>query len=190
MKKLVLLTVLGLMNYLPGMAQQINFGAKAGLNLATLSEDYDPDVATRTSFHFGAMAEIPLSEMFSIQPELLYSSQGATDDGDDDEEVRLSYITLPVLAKYYVYDGLSIEGGPQLGLLLSGEIEDNGETTDVKDISKSTDFGLAFGLGYKMETGLNFGVRYYFGSDINDIAESSDKIKNKVFQISVGYFFN
>lgn len=190
MKKWIVFAVLVGFTYVTCSAQELKLGAKAGLNLATLSEDYDPDVKNRTSFHVGGVAEISLSEAFSIQPEILYSSQGAKDDGDDDEEVRLNYLTLPVLAKYYVSEGFSLEVGPQLGLLLKGEIEDNGVTTDVKDISKSTDLGIAFGLGYKFESGLNFGLRYYLGSDINDIEGSPDKIKNKVLQISVGYFFN
>lgn len=169
-------------------AQGVHIGAKAGLNFATIPDLNDP--TTRTSFHLGALAEFSISEAFSIQPELLYSSQGAKDASDDDEQIKLNYLTLPIMAKYYVWEGLSLEAGPQIGLLLSAEREDDGETEDLKDISKSTDIGLALGVGYKLPGGLHFGARYYFGSDINDIEEDSGKVKNSVFQLSVGYFFN
>ena len=188
MKKLILLFTIGAIYSYAATAQEITFGAKAGVNFATLQPDL-PDPATRTSIHLGGVAEIAVSEMFSVQPELLYTSNGVKDESDDDEIVRLDYIALPILAKYYVVDALSIEAGPQLGFLLSAEVEDNGETTDLKDNTKSVDLGFAIGVGYKLEQGVNFALRYYLGSDINDIDEDPEQFKNRVFQISVGYFF-
>jgi len=188
MKKLLALILITSLAFAPINAQDINFGAKAGINLSTLQPDLN-DPAARTSIHLGGMAEIPINEMFSIQPELLYSSQGVKDKSDNDEVVRINYITLPVLAKYYLIEALSIEAGPQFGFLLSSEFEDNGETTDLTDDTKSVDVGFALGAGYKLESGLNFGIRYYLGSDINKIGEDPDKFKNRVFQISAGYFF-
>jgi len=188
MKKLLALLVLTSLGLAPTWAQEITFGVKGGVNLSTLQPDL-PDPATRTSLHLGGMAEIAITELFSIQPELLYSSQGVKDESDDDETVRIDYLTLPILGKYYIVDALSIEAGPQIGFLLSAEFEDDGETTDIKNNTKSVDVGFAIGAGYKLEQGVNFAIRYYLGSDINDIGEDPDKFKNRVFQISVGYFF-
>ncbi len=187
MKKLVW-TAIAVVSLTVSSAQDIKFGVKAGLNLSTLQPEL---TESRTSFHLGAVAEIQLSDVFSIQPELLYSAQGAKDqdDSDNNEIFRVDYLTLPVLAKYYLIDGLSVEGGPQVGFLLSSEGEDNGETADLKDVTKGLDIGLAFGLGYKMDNGLNFGLRYFLGSDVNDIDEDSEEFKNRVFQLSIGYFF-
>lgn len=189
MKKLIVFAAIVIISLTTIGAQDITIGAKAGLNLATLQPELTD---TRTSFHLGGMAEIPLTDVFSIQPELLYSAQGAKDqnDTDNNEIFKVDYLTLPVLAKYYVVDGLSIEAGPQFGFLLSAEVEDNGETSDLKDDTKGIDIGLAVGLGYKLENGLNFDLRYYLGSDINDIGEDPEEFKNRVFQISIGYFFN
>ena len=189
MKKLVLFVFTMVLPLSLALGQDIQFGAKAGLNLATIQPDLT-DAASRTSIHLGGLAEISILEKFSIQPELLYSGQGATDESDDDEVVKLDYISLPILAKYYVTDNLSLEAGPQIGFLLNAEVEDDGETIDLKDNTKSTDIGFAFGVGYKMESGLNFGARYFLGSDVNDIDEDSDKFSNRVFQLSIGYFFN
>ena len=189
MKKCIVSAVLAALSLMLGHAQDVSFGARAGLNLSTLQPELTD---SRTSFHLGGVAEISLMDSFSIQPELLYSAHGAKDqnDIDDNETFKVDYLTLPVLAKYYIIDGLSLEAGPQLGFLLSSKQEDNGETDDLKDVTKSTDFGLALGVGYKMENGLHFGLRYYLGSDVNDIDTDSEEFKNRVFQVSVGYFFN
>lgn len=189
MKNLSLFAVALIFPSLMIQAQDAQFGAKAGINFATLEPDLN-DPATRTAIHVGAVAEISVLEKLSIQPELLFSAQGVKDESDDDEIVRLDYVTLPVLAKFYVTDNLSLEAGPQLGLLLKAEVEDDGETTDIKNNTKSTDLGVAFGLGYKMDNGLNFGARYVLGSNVNDIEEDPDTFSNRVFQLFVGYFFN
>ncbi len=175
--------------FLMVQAQDVQFGAKAGLNFAILQPDLN-DPTTRTAAHLGAVAEISLSEKLSIQPELLYSAQGTKDESDDDEIVRLDYLTMPVLAKLYLTDNLSLEAGPQIGLLLKAEVEDDGETIDIKDNTKSTDLGVVVGLGYKLGSGLNFGARYTLGSDVNDLEEDPDKFANRVFQLFVGYIFD
>lgn len=189
MKKSVLLTIIMVLNLATISAQEFNIGAKAGLNLATLGGDFN-NGKTRTSFHLGGMVEIPVLDAFSVQPELLYSSQGAKSTEFDEDVVKFDYLNIPIMAKYYVTEEISIEAGPQVGILLSAKTDIDGETDDIKDITKSTDFGFNLGLGYKMESGINFAARYYFGFNINDIPNDTDKITNGVFQISVGYFFN
>lgn len=172
---------------------KVTFGAKAGVNFATVGGDETGGTSSRTAFHVGGVAEIAISEKFSVQPELLYSAQGAVRDFEGvDVDVKLDYLNIPIMAKYYVADGFSVEAGPQIGLLLSAEADGGGETEDLKDSISGIDFGLGIGAGYKMESGLNFSARYNLGiSNINDF-EGSDDISNQnnVFQISVGYFFN
>lgn len=172
---------------------KVTFGAKAGVNFATIGGDDTGDTSSRTAFHIGGVAELAISEKFSVQPELLYSAQGAVEDFEGvDVDVKLDYLNIPIMAKYYVADGFSVEAGPQIGFLLSAEADGGGETVDLKDITNGIDFGVGIGAGYKMESGLNFSARYNLGiSNINDF-EGSDDISNQnnVFQISVGYFFN
>ena len=175
----------------------MKFGANVGVNFATITGDDTSDVKSKTSFHLGAVAEISISDKFSVQPELLYSAQGAKEDGGDGE-LKLDYINIPVMAKFYVAEGFSLEAGPQVGFLMSAKSEGGGESVDMKDFTSGIDFGLNFGLGYKMESGLNFGARYNLGlsnfwdlpSDIDPEFGISDfKNKNSVIQLSVGYFF-
>ena len=94
------------------------------------------------------------------------------------------------MGKYYFTEGFSLEVGPQIGFLLKAEGEVDGISVDFKDEVKNIDFGLNFGVGYKMKNGLNFGVRYNLGlSNTNDMEGIDDKNQNIVFQISIGYFF-
>ncbi|WP_432670750.1 porin family protein [Flavobacterium sp. SM2513] len=182
-KKVVFLMALSAMGVASVHAQEVNFGAKAGFNIANVMGDNTGSLDAVTAFNAGLMAEIPLSEKFSIQPELLFSGQGYS---FGDNVVALNYLNLPVIGKYYVMKGLSLEAGPQLGLLLSAK----NEGTDVKDSFRSVDFGINAGLGYKFDNGLNFSARYNFGlTNIIDQKLVINNNTNGVFQVSVGYFF-
>ena len=189
MKKIIVSIVLVSLSFATVNAQNFHIGAKTGINLSSLSRDVDGD-KTRTSFHLGGMVEIPVMDALSVQSELLFSSQGVKSEFDSNSEIRLNYITLPIMAKYYVWETLSIEAGPQIGFLLSAKWEEAGQVDDIKNITKSTDLGLGLGLGYKLPMGLNFGMRYFFGGNINSVKDSPTKAKNSVFQISAGYFFH
>ena len=193
MKKMLLIAAIAVFGITSVNAQDVSFGAKAGLNIATIGGDGSDGVKSRTAFHIGGVAEISVSEKFSVQPELVYSAQGASQDFEGIEiDINYGYLNLPVMAKYYVADGFSLEAGPQLGFLLSAKGEGAGEEVDIKDITSGIDFALGFGAGYKLDNGLNFAARYNLGlSNIND-GEGSDQFSNQnnVFQISIGYFFN
>ncbi len=56
------------------------FGLKAGVNVSSNKYDPDPnifDVSSKTGFAGGIYYNIGLGRLFSIQPELLYSSMGS-----------------------------------------------------------------------------------------------------------------
>jgi hypothetical protein len=180
MKKLILCAAIAAFGLSNVNAQEVKFGAKAGVNFASLGGDDSDGLDGLTSFHVGGVVNIGVSDKFSVQPELMYSSQGASYDGGD---LKLDYLNVPVLAKFMVADGFSIEAGPQIGFLMSAK--DDGE--DVKDFLKSTDFSGAVGLAYQMETGLNFAARYNLG--FGNILDGDGDLKNNVIQISVGYMF-
>lgn len=198
-------------------AQEIRFGVKGGLNLAnmSISPDEGEKMDSRMSFHIGGLVEIPVSDVFSVQPEILYSSMGAQSEesysesfmgmeisGHSETKLKLDYISIPIMAKYYFMEGLAVEAGPQIGFLMNAKLDysytetamgqtmsESGEL-DVKEMYKGIDFGLGFGASYRMDMGLFFGARYNLGlSNINDISDEDATVKNNVFQISVGYSF-
>ena len=62
-------------------AQTTTFGLKAGMtgaNEKASSDGINITTSTKIGFYAGAMADIGISENFSIQPELFYSSMGGT----------------------------------------------------------------------------------------------------------------
>ncbi|WP_108803898.1 porin family protein [Aquimarina sp. Aq107] len=186
MKKGILIIVITVLGLSTVNAQDFSLGVKGGLNFTTLTGGNNSEIGWTTDFNLGVMAEIKISEKFSLQPELMYSGQGYGSDVDSEGIIALNYFNVPLMSKYYVTKGLSIEAGPQIGFLLStkGGINTN------KDQFKTMDFGVNFGLGYKLDNGLYFSARYNLGlSNINNIDGISDKNRNGVFQLSIGYFF-
>ena len=183
MKKILTIVAFAFFGAATVQAQEVNFGLKGGLNFADLVGDNSSANSQLTAFHVGAMAEIPLTEKFSFQPEVLFSGQGTS---INDNILEMRYLNVPLIGKYYLTKGFSLEAGPQVGFLLSAK----NEGLNVKQNFKNVDFGLNVGLGYKLENGLNFGARYNFGlSDINDVKGVSNKTRSSVLQASVGYFF-
>jgi hypothetical protein len=165
----------------------IKLGIKGGLNVSSLMGDAK-DVAIRTSIHAGLVAEIIVSDKFSIQPELLYSGQGATETFDGGGRIKLDYITLPVLAKFPIAKSLSLEAGPQVGFLVSGKRKTN-DSNDKIEGAKTIDFGLDAGLEYELNNGVFFQARYNLGlTDIGSGPENS-RISNSVIQFSIGKLF-
>src|SRR5690554_5935766 len=132
MRKLMIAAIAVVGMSATGLAQQqVKFGPKLGINLATLSGDDDSEM--KIGFHVGAVAEIKFNDKFSLQPELLYSAQGAKSKSLDDIKLNSDYINIPIMAKYYFVEGFSIEAGPQIGFLMKSELTNGDESIDMKD---------------------------------------------------------
>ena len=177
-------------------SMDVSFGVKGGVNFATVTGDDFDSPNSRTSFHVGLLAEFPISPMFSLQAEALYSGQGFESNidgglvgGDGNIEYQLDYINVPILAKVYVVEGLSLEAGPQFSFKVNEEIDsdpnDDPGDTDL-DEAESFDFGLAGGLTFQTNMGLFATGRYTIG--LTDIVQDVDA-KNAVFQLGIGYKF-
>ncbi len=197
MKKLMVLTgaflTFGFMNAQD--KQDLSFGVKAGLNFSTVTNagQYGTNSSSLVGFHLGAFGEFRVVDKFCLQPELLYSTQGVTvdDTGGSKLDAKLDYINIPVLAKYYVSKDFSLELGPQIGFLVSAKEKSGGDTTDIKDTTKSTDFSLDFGAGYAIGKSVVLGARYDLGLTQlqKELGTGESASKNSVFQFSVGYKF-
>ena len=211
-------------------AQEVKFGAKLGGNLSTASIDAPsvegaaisvPDNKSLVGFHVGGFAEIKLNDKFSVQPELLFSMEGSKFESSSAGEmfgvpysestestVKMNYLNIPVMAKYYATEKLFFVAGPQVGFLLSAKQDTDytftmGGTTesgsedgvDVKDDFKSVNFSLGFGGGYYFTENIFAEARYNVG--LSNIAEEvseegvtfEPEFKLSAFQISVGYKF-
>ncbi len=157
------------------------------MNLSNVTGDIE-DNGIKVGFQIGALAEIMISDKFAVQPELLYSAQGTKFDGEGDASYKLDYLNIPIMAKYYVAEGFSLEAGPQIGFLMSAKYDFDGGDEDIKDELNSTDFGLNFGAGYDVTENINLGLRYSLGlSNINK--EGDDSVKNSNIAFAVAYKF-
>lgn len=185
MKNLFLIAVLVATASLSAQAQSlVNFGIKAGPNFSSFTGGKNIDYSSRTSFHAGVVAEIKAFPNMSIQPELLYTSQGAKVDGIGD--FNLDYVSIPVLAKFYVVsDKVSFEVGPQFSFLVDDRQKAWNGIVGSGDKS-SFDFALAGGVGINITQHFFGQARYTVG--LTEASKYAD-IKNVVFQVSLGYMF-
>ncbi len=197
MKKTFLLLVLAVVGVSTSSnAQEYwNFGIKGGANFTNMTSDGFEDNNSRTGFHLGVLAEIPVSDRFSIQPEVLYSTQGTKDEGSNyTDEYNLDYIQVPVIAKFYIIDGLALEAGPSFNFLVDEDYKYESGLLDIRtdsELASTFEFGGALGASYKFNNGFFLNGRYLAG--FTDAFDSDnfdeDAIKNNGFQLGVGFLF-
>jgi hypothetical protein len=174
---------------------QISVGAKGGLNVSNLSGINDIEgfkSKALVGFHLGGFATFNLGRNFAIQPELLYSSQGAkVEVAGDEENLKLNYINIPVMIKFLTNSGFYVEAGPQIGFK-AGDVTFDGD--DISDEFENSDFSAGFGLGFQpTKSPFGVGARYNVGlgkvSDLEDFDDNNVDVKNGVFQLSLYWRF-
>ncbi|MEP6951722.1 MAG: porin family protein [Ginsengibacter sp.] len=167
--------------------QQAHFGLKGGVNVAQLH--FNDDVLSSDSkagVNLGVFAHIHASKTWALQPELLYSLEGAQKVGNAGTNYNLNYLNVPVLLLYMFSNGFRLEGGPQIGFLLSAKTKSGSVTVDNNGF-KSTAFSIPLGAGYLTSSGFGFDARYVFGlSNINN-SENGPTIQSNVFQLGIFY---
>lgn len=204
MKK-VIVPCLMLMGAIVANAQTVQFGLRAGLNIAGESDHtYPVYVSTgqkyRAGLNVGGIMNLALSQKFEVETDVLYSMQGYKDVvytthveqnlGETNYSVTSHYLNIPIAAKYYIVDGFYVECGPQVGYLLSKKDDLEGwETENDYDSSrtKNVDFSLLAGLGYRFPNHVFIDARYTHG--FTDTSKLYDGGRNRNFQISLGYLF-
>lgn len=173
---------------------QLRVGPIAGVNLSNIAGDHTDDNAMKLGFHFGAMVELPITDNFIINPGVLYSMKGTQSDSLSDYKFNLSYIEIPINAKYRMESGLNFFAGPYLGFLMTSEATDGNNTVDFKDFTESMDFGLNIGLGFDMDMGLGISAQYGLGlANINKDRDlpgiDTPSNTNSTIGISIRYMF-
>jgi hypothetical protein len=166
-------------------AQHVEYGIKGGVNFANIKDDAaDSKADSKTGFHLGGLAHIHLNRSWAIQPEIVYSTQGAEYNSG---KLKLNYINVPVLAQYMFGDGFRIETGPQLGILTTSSYKVGNSETDIDNFSNA-DFSWAFGASYLTHSGVGIDARYNLG--VTDVTKSSSTdFMNRVWQVGLFYQF-
>jgi hypothetical protein len=174
---------------------QAAFGIKGGLNLTALKID-DPEASydSRTGFHAGVFLRGKFGKV-GIQPELLLFTQRGegTFSGFDKVEESFTYLSIPVILKFYPVGGLNFQLGPQFGFLIDGEQTYESAliktTRDINEAYKSSDVSISIGAGVDAGFGLNIDMRYNIGvMDINNEA-NGEPAKSRIFLVSLGWNF-
>lgn len=152
-------------------AQDAQFGIKGGVNFSNIVGGDDgnsiDDENLLTSFHIGIFTQVGLSDVFYIQPELLYTRKGTELDLGllGDRQLNLDYLELPIMFRIQVLETINLEAGPYAAYLLNSKIT-NGNSNesfnlDTDDFRK-LDYGVAIGAGFDLEI-LEIGARYNYG---------------------------
>ena len=176
----------------PARAQDI----KAGFSTTTISfapEGGSPDlpnVERSTGFVGGVAFLIANNRIGGYQIEALLHQKGARNLLRRDDQLRLTYLEIPVLLHIDVFQRRSgsvfLIAGPAPALNVHASYEDEGVKEDVtRDIS-DFDIGLVVGAGVELRH-LTVDARYNWGlrSAFHD-GELQGAFKNRTFSVMVG----
>ena len=180
MKKLTMfIMVLSLLFSLSAGAQK-RIGLLGGFNFSDMTSSDNIDFEGKTTFGFGCVIDLKLSEKLNLQIEPMYSKRRVNKpemENDPAGRVTSTYLEIPVFFKKEFGENVKpyVLLGPTISYFLSGkmEIDALGVTFegDMKDISRSIDIGAGFGAGISYPAGkfsLFIEGRYIFGlTDFN-----------------------
>jgi hypothetical protein len=173
---------------------QFNLGIKGGVNMTKIagksfSEEF------RTGYHLGGFAEIGLGSKFSIQPEVIFNQFNTRVDRSFSDvyqnavnlssykDVKLSYLTIPLLLNFKPTKVVSLQAGPQYGILMS---QDKNLLQNGQSAFKSGEFSMVGGVQLNLAA-LRLSGRYFVGlNNVSDIS-NQENWKNQGFQLSVGF---
>lgn len=181
-------------------AQKLHLGAKAGANISKIDGISFED-GYKLGYQVGGWVSLDFGKdgNVGIQPEILYNqsnSQFSSSFKDiygnilnpgGDETVKLNYLTIPVLLRINVSKLLTLNAGPQFGILIndSQDLIENSKTA-----FKSGDLSGVLGAQINLGSFHVYG-RYGIGlSDNNNLGApetgTADKWKNQQAQIGIG----
>lgn len=194
MKKTILALAISIFLLAPGAEGQVAFGLKGGLNLTTLNlEDPEASYESRSGYHAGLFLRGKFNNI-GIQPEvLLFTQRGQLESFVGTAEERFTYLSIPLIFKFYPVGGLNLQLGPQFGFLIDGEREYHtflgGATRDITEYYKKSDVAVSVGGGYDFNFGLGLDVRYNLGiKDVNNVADG-EEARSRIFLVSIGWNF-
>lgn len=191
MKSLFLSSILALFFFSFTNAQGFGVGVKVGTNINKMQGISFKDQFTY-GYSAGGYADIKLGKKWSIQPEVLFNQVTAdTSDKFSDlydinsgkvSKIKLKYLSIPLLLNYNISKGISLQAGPQYGILMD---QDKNLLQNGKEAFKKGDFSLLGGLQIKFASIRLYG-RYAVGlNNINDI-DNKDQWKNQSIQLGIG----
>ena len=186
--KLLILAIFSILSS-AAFSQKLNIGFKGGANINKLTGKSFSDEFSY-GYHLGGFVSIGLGNKFAIQPEVLFnqvnvdtSSQFSTVyKFNQVDKVKLKYLSIPILLNYKPVKFLTLQAGPQFGVLMnkSNTLVENG-----RDAFKSGDFSMLGGVQVNISHLQIYG-RYAIGlNNLNDI-DNKEEWKSQSFQVGIG----
>ena len=80
MKKILLMTLFVSVTYLVQAQVHADWGIKGGVNLANLKIENTSSPDSKVAVNLGLLAHLHFEPHWAVQPELMYSNQGAKED--------------------------------------------------------------------------------------------------------------
>lgn len=173
-------------------SQGFKLGVKFGANMNKLTGQSFKD-GYDLGYHLGAFSEIEFTKKWGIQPEVLFNqvntkrASGFNEIYDQNNlnpsGIKLSYLSIPLLLKYDVGPFLSLNLGPQFGILIDDKenLFNNGRSAfkkgDLSAVAGATINVSAFRIYGRYNIGLN---------NLNDI-DNRDKWKSQQLQVGLGF---
>ncbi|MEL1240657.1 porin family protein [Flavobacterium flavipallidum] len=190
MKK-VILAVVAVLSFAFANAQEsksIQFGVKAGANYGWLAtgEGSVYDLRPEVGYHAGLVSEFKMCEKFAFQVEALYSHSSYKFDGNGNNsgfKIELNQVQVPVLAKFYLVKGLSLELGPQASMIVDSKVSNLEGDLNFRKYNVA---GVS-GLAYDFNSGAFIQARYTYS--FLDLENGTNGHNQFGIQASVGYKF-
>ena len=172
---------------------QVRPGINLGLNSSNISKTR---LDAKMGLYVGAFVKIPISEYYSLQPEILYSNQGGKSNSNEYGDVDINYLSIGIPNKFYVSPNNGFHF--MLGLSLDINLKNNfvGLTNfDIDNEISPVDVVAMGGIGFEFDFGLALEARYkqgtisvdFLGED--NLYEEAGSNLNGVFQIGASYKF-
>lgn len=168
---------------------QAQLGLRAGLGSANFSNKGSMrDYTSIIRPHLGAYYGIQATGKLTVEPGLFYSGKGfkTVPLGTTQEfQESLSYVDIPVLARYAVNEDFNVFAGPQAGFLLARTYtKGSDKITDTAPVG-GYEIGGVLGVGYQLTTEFNLQVSYDFG--IAPFKYFQADVNNSLLKLSIGY---
>ena len=196
MRKFVFLIALSIFGFAQAHAQK--FGFKGGYNYSSLNGEVAQNSTLKglNGFYVGALMELPIGDVLALQPEIIYSRQGAAWEYEYDvlflgkgvikSDLRLDYLNIPVMAKVNL-GPLFLQGGVQFGFLVNNpEISVSALGNRIskeldKDAYAAFDFGIGAGLGINLSEHFFVEARY-----THSLTNAFDPNNNSLKNLQIG----
>ncbi len=200
------------------MKEPVRFGIKGAATASQFSEQKLAAKNQKIGFNAGVFVNVPLSEKFALQPEVLYNQMGAKSVLSDTEvttgattvrtkqdySTTLNYISVPVMLQMKPTDNFYVEAGPEVSYFVDGK--NKGEqtistttsgTTTTQTLSASESinkddikkFNLGFGVGLGYYFTRNLGINARYVNSLTHIYNNSDAVTDAQKNVNTNRVF-